>query len=108
MELFFHPEDAEIYAEYAEKKRGNMNRTATLIFLAAILSIAGYAQSDKDFVSTREMDRINWMEFKAVVPSKTNTVLLPTGTLEPHGVMDGHERLPDRERPGIEVEVGPP
>lgn len=88
MELFFHPEDAEIYAEYAEKKRGNMNRTATLICLAAILSIAGYAQSDKDFVSTREMDRINWMEFKAVVPSKTNTVLLPTGTLEPHGVIN--------------------
>lgn len=65
-----------------------MNRTATLIFLAAILSIASYAQSDKDFVSTREMDRINWMEFKAVVPSKTNTVLLPTGTLEPHGVIN--------------------
>ncbi len=37
-------------------------------------------------VSTREMDRINWMEFREVVPSKIQTVLLPTGTLEPHGV----------------------
>lgn len=42
----------------------------------------------KDIVSTREMERINWMEFKEVVPSKINTVLLPTGTLEPHGVIN--------------------
>ena len=45
---------------------------------------AGAAQ--RDFVSTREMDRINWMEFREVVPSRVQTVLLPTGTLEPHGV----------------------
>jgi creatinine amidohydrolase len=36
--------------------------------------------------STREMDRINWMEFREVVPSRIRTVLLPAGTLEPHGV----------------------
>jgi creatinine amidohydrolase len=42
----------------------------------------------KDSVSTREMDRINWMEFREVVPSKIKTVLLPTGTLEPHGVIN--------------------
>ena len=41
-----------------------------------------------DVVSTREMERINWMEFRDVVPSKINTVLLPTGTLEPHGVVN--------------------
>jgi len=34
------------------------------------------------------MDRINWMEFKEVVPAKITTVLLPTGTLEPHGVIN--------------------
>jgi creatinine amidohydrolase len=34
------------------------------------------------------MDRINWMEFREVVPSKIKTVLLPTGTLEPHGVIN--------------------
>ena len=39
-----------------------------------------------DTVSTREMDRINWMEFREHVPSRVQTVLLPTGTLEPHGV----------------------
>lgn len=34
----------------------------------------------------REMERINWMEFKELVPEKIDTVILPTGTLEPHGV----------------------
>lgn len=41
-----------------------------------------------DIASTREMNDINWMEFKEVVPAKVNTVLLPTGTLEPHGVVN--------------------
>src|SRR5438874_7517834 len=36
--------------------------------------------------STREMERINWMEFRESVPAKINTVLLPLGTLEAHGV----------------------
>jgi creatinine amidohydrolase len=46
------------------------------------------AAQANDIVSTREMERINWMEFREVVPSKINTVLLPTGTLEPHGVVN--------------------
>jgi creatinine amidohydrolase len=46
------------------------------------------AGGQPDVVSTREMDRINWMEFREVVPSKITTVLLPTGTLEPHGVIN--------------------
>lgn len=36
--------------------------------------------------STREMNDLNWMEFRELVPVRINTVLLPTGTLEPHGV----------------------
>lgn len=43
-------------------------------------------QGQADSVTTREMNRINWMEFKEVVPSRVNTVILPTGTIEPHGV----------------------
>jgi creatinine amidohydrolase len=54
---------------------------------ALILTLSISAQTS-DVVSTREMDRINWMEFKETVPSKSNTVLLPTGTLEPHGVIN--------------------
>jgi creatinine amidohydrolase len=37
--------------------------------------------------STREMERINWLEFQEYVPERINTVLLPLGTLEPHGVI---------------------
>jgi creatinine amidohydrolase len=36
--------------------------------------------------STREMERINWLEFAEWVPAKIETVLLPLGTLEAHGV----------------------
>lgn len=59
-----------------------------VIATALVLATGLYAQTDKDVVSTREMDRINWMEFRDVVPSKVKTVLLPTGTLEPHGVIN--------------------
>jgi creatinine amidohydrolase len=36
--------------------------------------------------STREMERINWMEFREWVPAKIDMVLLPLGTIEAHGV----------------------
>lgn len=36
--------------------------------------------------STRELNDINWMEFRELVPARIVTVLLPTGTMEPHGV----------------------
>lgn len=57
-------------------------------FIALQMFATAQTNTQKDFVSTREMDRINWMEFREVVPSKINTVLLPTGTLEPHGVIN--------------------
>ncbi len=40
----------------------------------------------KDAPSTCEMELINWIEFREWVPAKIQTVLLPLGTLEPHGV----------------------
>jgi hypothetical protein len=36
--------------------------------------------------STRELERINWMELREWVPAGSETVLLPLGTLEAHGV----------------------
>jgi creatinine amidohydrolase len=53
-----------------------------LIFFAAAAAFA----ADPPSPSTREMERINWMEFREWVPGKINTVLLPLGTIEPHGV----------------------
>ncbi|MGH9805327.1 MAG: creatininase family protein [Candidatus Acidiferrales bacterium] len=33
------------------------------------------------------MDELNWLEFRELVPARVKTVLLTTGTLEPHGVI---------------------
>lgn len=62
-------------------------RTIYALTVLTIVSAAAFAQTP-DIVSTREMERINWMEFRDVVPSKISTVILPTGTLEPHGVIN--------------------
>jgi len=39
-------------------------------------------------IRTRWLDELNWMEFREIVPAKTKTVLVTTGTLEPHGVIN--------------------
>jgi creatinine amidohydrolase len=71
-----------------------MRRFVSAVALALLLTAAHAANaqvrasSQGQPVSTREMERINWMEFKEAVPSKIQTVLLPTGTLEPHGVVN--------------------
>ena len=61
-----------------------MNKLIITLLAISSCTLFAYAQSP----STREMDRINWMEFAEFVPEKINTVLLPTGTLEPHGVIN--------------------
>src|SRR5215203_2349953 len=58
--------------------------TAVVLLALAVL----YAPGALAQVRERELERINWMEFKETVPSKVQTVLLPTGTLEPHGVVN--------------------
>jgi creatinine amidohydrolase len=64
-----------------------MIRLLIALLVCLLAPPCAFAQANSsDIVSTREMERINWMEFREVVPSKINTVLLPTGTLEPHGV----------------------
>lgn len=54
--------------------------------LMGFATTAHFAQS-KISLPTRSMTAINWMEFRECVPSKVNTVLLPTGTYEAHGVI---------------------
>jgi creatinine amidohydrolase len=48
----------------------------------------GASAQTPDPVPTRDLSDINWMEFREVVPSKVSTVILPTGTMEPHGVIN--------------------
>ena len=45
------------------------------------------------------------MEFKEVVPSKITTVILPTGTLEPHGVINNGA---DNTAPAAMAQTAPP
>jgi len=51
---------------------------------AAVLVLAQAAAAQAPV--ERDMARLNWLQFKESVPSKVQTVLLPLGTLEPHGV----------------------
>ena len=59
-------------------------KSLVLVTFVLIISLPLFSQQ----LPTREMDRINWMDFAEHVPEKINTVLLPTGTLEPHGVVN--------------------
>jgi creatinine amidohydrolase len=55
-------------------------------FSVGCLIASSLSAADQPSPSTREMERINWMEFREWIPAKINTVLLPLGTIEPHGV----------------------
>ena len=72
----------------ADRSAWKIMKILTALLAALLLAQYAVSQDGKDVVSTREMDRINWMEFREVVPSKINTVILPTGTMEPHGVVN--------------------
>jgi creatinine amidohydrolase len=66
-----------------------MRRTVAVgIASLSLVAASVAAQHDADKVPTRDLSAINWMEFKEVVPKQVDTVLLPTGTLEPHGVIN--------------------
>ena len=65
-----------------------MRKILLVMCALMLLSSAVSAQTSKSEIITREMDKINWMDFKEIVPSKIQTVLLPVGTLEPHGVIN--------------------
>jgi len=56
--------------------------TITTLMLAMACASPAIAQEP----STRELERMNWMEFRDVVPKRVDTVLVPLGTLEAHGV----------------------
>ena len=53
-----------------------------LICIALLLPLLLSAQQP----TTRLLNDINWQEFGEWVPGKSETVLIPTGTIEAHGV----------------------
>ncbi len=62
----------------------DLENTSGMLVLLLISVSMNTAQQNAP--STREMERITWIEFREWVPARINTILLPLGTLEPHGV----------------------
>ncbi len=58
-----------------------------IILLFSGILLAASINAQQEGPSTREMDRINWMEFCEWVPAKINTVLLPLGTIDAPDIM---------------------
>jgi creatinine amidohydrolase len=64
-----------------------MTRPNFVLSLAVAAIVAAWMPAAaQQTPTTRDLERINWMEFKELVPSKVPTVLLPLGSLEAHGV----------------------
>ncbi len=63
-----------------------MKRFSNFLRLAIVVALSAAAASAQQLPS-RWMDELNWMDFREIVPAKVKTVLLTTGTLEPHGVV---------------------
>jgi len=64
-----------------------MPRMRTLmVAMVLVWPLAALAQHDK--LPTRDMNDLNWMEFKKIVPARVDMVLVTIGTMEPHGVIN--------------------
>jgi creatinine amidohydrolase len=57
------------------------------VYLSAVLSILAIPILAQEAPTTREMNLLGWQEFAELGPGQIETVLIPTGTLEPHGVL---------------------
>jgi creatinine amidohydrolase len=66
-----------------------MNRERSFLsFLCLVCFLCFIPAASAQEISSRRMDDLNWIEFREIVPAKVKTVLLTTGTLEPHGVIN--------------------
>ncbi len=62
--------------------------------IGSTLLLAGLAVNADEVPTTREMNLVGWQEFAELVPGQIDTVLLPLGTLEAHGVLpNGSDNL---------------
>ncbi len=60
-------------------------RPALLVLLVGFAAAPASAQ---DRIPQRHLNAVNWIDFQQWVPSRIQTVLLPVGTLEAHGVVN--------------------
>jgi creatinine amidohydrolase len=61
-----------------------MNRS--VFVLSLLLAVTMFSVSQQ--LPSRALSDLNWMDIRDIIPSTVTTVLLPTGTLEPHGVIN--------------------
>ena len=66
--------------------RGAAVRRPTPVFAAALAAVVAATGLEAQEPTTREMNLLGWQEFAELVPGRIETVLVPTGTLEAHGV----------------------
>jgi len=67
------------------ENRSKIPASACALFILALMFTPSAAAQQP---SSRQMDDLNWMEFKQLVPAKINTVILTVGTLEAHGFIN--------------------
>ncbi len=60
---------------------------SAIVVLSILLLNGSFTGQNPDVPSTREMNLLTWQEFSSFVPEKIATVLLPVGSIEPHGVI---------------------
>lgn len=72
-------------SEEANDMRQALTALAVAILTAAVGSAPAAAQTKAP--TTREMALLCWQEFGELVPARVRTVLVPFGSLEPHGVI---------------------
>jgi creatinine amidohydrolase len=58
--------------------------TPLVLLIVLLIPVATSAHEP----SSRLLDELNWLEIQELVPARINTVLLTTGTVEPHGVIN--------------------
>jgi creatinine amidohydrolase len=64
-------------------------RTLTMLcLLASVPLVPATAAAQSQKLATRDMNDLNWMEFRKIVPARVDTVLVTIGTMEPHGVIN--------------------
>lgn len=89
-----------------------------LIFLVVVLAAVTILSSSAAFAQDQEfpfykMDYYSWKEFSSLVPEKVDTVILPVGTQEAHGVAANGtdalvpERLAEMIAPRVKAFVAP-
>src|ERR671916_855512 len=84
-QTLLHFKASQSQSRRSTSTEGREMRMFVRAFVLLALALPG-APPIRAQVRERELERVNWMEFKETVPAKVQTVLLPTGTLEPHGV----------------------